>query len=479
MKHIKTTICLVVFLIANLALADVHYVPYDYTTIQAAINASQDFDTVIVAPGSYSGSGNRNINFNGKAITVRSTEPSDPQIVSATVIDCNGMGRGFAFNTWEKADSTLTGLTIINGYSVFGGAIYCSNNSSPSIINCVFSTNSAALGGAIACGNTNSSPKITNCKVIANSALVGGGGIYCNSASPIIRNCIISGNFAPNGGAMYSHNVGNPVVANSTIVGNAASDSAGGVFCYKSSDLTINNCILWADTAMSASEVRVGNLGAATTIQISYSDIQGGDENVLCDSGCTVNWGQGNINIDPNFVEIGYLNENKIYFEGDYHLRKGSPCIDAGDPAFVAEPNEADIDGNQRILGEKIDIGADEYIPPIPAIVQLKPETLNLTGNNRRINCSIKITGNYNIGDIDTATIVLNGNIEPEWSTLTIDEEAQKLLVKFSIFGAQSILNAAEGPLLLTVTGKLNDGRDFEGTDTVRIMRTRGKSGKK
>jgi len=371
----KTAVCFLAVLICDSAIAAVHYVPDEYATIQAAVNACQDFDIVIIAPGRYYGSGNRNITFNGKAITVRSTDPSDPQFVNTTVIDCEGKGRGFAFYMGENADSTVAGLTVTNGYALLGGAIYCYNNSSPSITNCVFSTNSAVLGGAIACTNSNSRSKITNCKVTANSALVGGGGIYCNGASPIIRNCIISGNFAPNGGAMYSHNVGNPVVANSTISGNAASSSAGGVYCYKSSNLTINNSILWANTAMSASEVFVGNLGAATSIRISYSDIQGGDENVLCDSGCTVNWGQGNINIYPNFVEMGNISESKIYMEGDYHLLEESPCIDAGDPIFVAAPDETDIDGDPRIIGGRVDMGAYELMVSCFGVNHVKLKT--------------------------------------------------------------------------------------------------------
>ena len=468
----KTAVCFLAVLICNSAIAAVHYVPDEYATIQAAVNACQDFDIVIIAPGRYYGSGNRNINFNGKAITVRSTDPSNPQFVNTTVIDCEGKGRGFAFYMGENADSTVAGLTVTNGYALLGGAIYCYNNSSPSITNCVFIDNSAVLGGAIACTNSNSRSKITNCKVTANSALVGGGGIYCNGASPMIRNCIISGNFAPNGGAMYSHNVGNPVVANSTISGNAASSSAGGVYCYKSSNLTINNSILWANTAMSASEVFVGNLGAATSIRISYSDIQGGDENVLCDSGCTVNWGQGNINIDPNFVEMGNISESKIYMEGDYHLLEESPCIDAGDPAFVAGPDETDIDGDPRISGAKIDLGADELVISIRAQVKITPKTLNPESKGNWITCTISLPDDYDIGDVDADSITLN-QVMQAWSK--INEEAQTLLIKFDRSKIQNTLSArSENTPSLSIRGELKNGAAFQGTDTVKIVRKGG-----
>ena len=368
MKYIKTTICLLAVLIANSAAAAVLHVPGQYTTIQAAINACKDYDTVIVAPGIYSGLGNRNITLNGKSITVCSTDPSDPQIVNTTVIDCQGSGHGFIFYMGENADSTVTGLTITNGYALLGGAVYCYNNSSPSITNCLITNNSAVFGGGIACANSKTYPEITNCRITANSALIGGGAIYCNGAGPKVRNCIISGNSSLNGGAIYSHNAGNPVIANCTISANTASSSAGAIYCYKSSNLTINNCILWADTAAYALEVLVGNLGAATSIQISYCDINDPDENVIRDTGCTINWGQGNIDADPCFVEPGYWDMNDVWVEGDYHLLVGSPCIDAGDNTAVpTDTTDRDLDGNPRIVDGNddgnlvVDMGAYEY----------------------------------------------------------------------------------------------------------------------
>ena len=472
-KHIKIAAYLLVVLIANSALATVHYVPEEYGTIQAAIDACQDFDTVVIAAGRYSGPGNRNINLKGKAITVRSTDPGNPQIVNTTIIDCEGKGRGFVFYMAEKAGSTVKGLTITNGYALLGGAIYCYNNSSPSITNCVVKNNSAVFGGGIACANSETRPKITNCNITANAALVGGGGFYLNASSPIIKNCIISGNLAPNGGAIYSHNAGNPVIVNCTISGNVASSSAGAIYCYKSSNLTISHSILWGDTAMNASEILVGNLGAATSIRIAHCDIQGGDQNIICDTDCTVDWGQGNIDIDPHFVQPGHIDNNGSYVEGDYHLLGGSPCIDAGDPGFVAGPDETDIDGNPRILGEIIDLGVDEVIV---AEVKITPKALNLTSSREQIRCTIQLPSRYDIADVDTKSITLSKEIgpseeiKPVWSS--IDEEAQKLLVKFDRSKIQEMLNGVNGLVELSVSGKLNDDdTEFQGTDTIRIVR--------
>ncbi|HIJ52270.1 MAG TPA: right-handed parallel beta-helix repeat-containing protein [Planctomycetes bacterium] len=473
MKDKKITICFIAVLIANSALAATYYVSEEDGTIQAAIDACEDFDTVVIAPGTYRGLGNCGINFNGKAITVRSTDPTDSQIVNSTIIDCAGIARGFVFNTWEKADSKVAGLTIINGVAMVGGAIYSSNNSSPSITNCVIRNNSAIYGGGIACINGKSHPVITNCQIIANSASIfGGGGIYLNGSSPTIKNCIISGNAAPEGGAIYSHNAGNPLISNCTISTNTASNSAGAIYCYKSSNLMISHSILWGNTAPSAPEILVGNLGAATSIRISYCDIQGGQTSVILDNECTVDWGQGNIDIAPQFVDPGYIDNNGHYVEGDYHLLDGSPCIDAGDSGFVAKPGETDIDGNPRILGEKIDLGGDEFVPPIPAVVKIMPKTLNLRSNGNWISCTIQFPDGYDIGDIDTDTIVLNGeeiNPAPTWSGT--GEDSNKLLIKLDRSEIQDMLETAESPVSLRVAGKLNDGSDFAGTDTIRVLK--------
>ncbi|MBW8038826.1 MAG: hypothetical protein FVQ85_02370 [Planctomycetes bacterium] len=143
-----------ILLFSTTAHAKIFYVdddgPTDFDNIQAAIDDSNHGDTIIVSPGTYTGDGNRDINYNGKAITVRSEDPNDPNIVVATIIDCNGTEdqphRGFFFNAGEEANSVLAGLTITNGYAYYGGGIYC-EASRPTITNCTLIANSALLGG--------------------------------------------------------------------------------------------------------------------------------------------------------------------------------------------------------------------------------------------------------------------------------------------------------------------------------------------
>jgi parallel beta-helix repeat protein/predicted outer membrane repeat protein len=333
--------------------------------------------------------------------------------------------------------------------------------------------NTAVFGGGIACGNDNSGPTITGCTITANSAKVGGGGIYFTGSDPTIENCIISGNFAPTGGAIYSHNPGNPEITNCTISANTASRSAGGIYCSNSSNLEVTNCILWGNTASTAGEMLVAALGAATTVEISYCDIQNKDTSVVVGSGCTIDWGEGNIDLDPQFTEPGNMNDSRVYLAGDYHLLDTSACIDAGDPAFVAADGATDIDGDLRVLGAKVDMGADEFKLPIPATIRVTPRTLNLTSNGNWISCDISLPDTYEIGDVVVGSIGLNVHVKPERSE--INEIQQKLLVKFSRSETQDVLGDAEDSALLTVRGKLQDGTDFKGHDTIKIVRASSK----
>ncbi|MHC4638808.1 MAG: hypothetical protein ACYTBP_14815 [Planctomycetota bacterium] len=146
-----------------------------YPTIQAAIDDANDYDIVIVADGTYTGDGNRDINFLGKIITVRSENGAD-----TCIIDCQGgptePRRGFSFTNGETRQALLAGFTIKNGYlaSGHGGGIYC-ENSSPTISNCIIIDNiiKSGRGGGIYCRNAD--PKIIGCIVTSNEAYYSGG----------------------------------------------------------------------------------------------------------------------------------------------------------------------------------------------------------------------------------------------------------------------------------------------------------------
>ena len=348
-KVFTTTIVIAMMLIASVAHGTIIHVPGDQPTIQAGIDVAVDGDTVLVADGVYTGDGNKNLDFGGKAITVTSENGAEN-----CIIDCEGDGRGFYFYRGEGEASVVSGFTITNGnVTNFGGGIYCCDNSSPTITNNTITGNSASYGGGIYCCD-NSSPTITNNTITENSAGHGGGiyckdnssrtitnniitansaydggGIYCCESSPTITNNTITGNSADRySGGIHCHAYSSPTITNNTITENSAYEYGGGISCWDYSSPTITNTILWND---SPQEIYL----FSSSITVTYSDVQGGWE------------GEGNIDADPLFVNP----EN-----GDYHLQAASPCIDAGTP-IGAPPT--DKDGNPR--DEFPDMGAYEY----------------------------------------------------------------------------------------------------------------------
>ncbi|UCD56040.1 MAG: right-handed parallel beta-helix repeat-containing protein, partial [Candidatus Hydrogenedentota bacterium] len=201
------TVALITLLfVSGSAFADTHYVPDDFLTIQEALDRAVDGDTIIVRDGTHTGAGNKNLDFGGKAVTLKSENgPAN------CIIDCENDDRAFTFDDGEEADSVVDGFTVINGLATgswpddHGGGISCERFSSPTITNCVISNNTAGGdGGGIVCYA--SSPTITNCTISANSARYGGG-IFCGHSEPSFTNCILWGNSAWFGEEMYLANI--------------------------------------------------------------------------------------------------------------------------------------------------------------------------------------------------------------------------------------------------------------------------------
>ena len=244
--------------------------------IQSGINASTDGWAVFVANGTYTGIGNKDLNFNGKAIHLRSAGGAEN-----CIIDCENSGRGFYFGSGEDANSIVEGLTIKKGaadgggavecyysspkitdctfsenFAMDGGAVYCHYSSSPTITNCTFSENSADFGGAVDCAYS-SSPAITNCTFSENY----GGAVYCSfSSSPTITDCTFSANF---GGAVDCYSYSSTTITNCTFSGN----SGGAVSCSDSSPtITITNCAFSGNSAESGYGAAVDCSDSSLTI---------------------------------------------------------------------------------------------------------------------------------------------------------------------------------------------------------------------
>jgi hypothetical protein len=204
------------------------YVPTEYNTIQEAIKRSWNGGTVWLADGIYKGFGNRDIDFLGRAITVRSENGPENCIVDCQA-STNDLHRGFFFRKGEEPNATISGLTITNAYADYGGGIYC-EGSSPTLINCHLRKNSAQIWGGAIC-NLNSNPTLIDCTFSINSANWGGAIAfrYCDD-NPMLVNCKLSYNSAKLGGAMYNDH-SNPIVADSNFTSNSAR-YGGGVYNF-------------------------------------------------------------------------------------------------------------------------------------------------------------------------------------------------------------------------------------------------------
>ncbi|MEI6499680.1 MAG: right-handed parallel beta-helix repeat-containing protein, partial [Armatimonadota bacterium] len=219
-------------------------VPADCTTIQEAIDAAIDGDTVVVAQGTYK----ECIDFIGKAITVRSSVPHMPETVAGTVIDGGGSGSVVTFASRERDTSVLMGFTLTHGGGTqlpdgtrVGGGIYC-EGTSPTISNNRITDNESDKGGGLYCYQ--SAAVIAGNTIADNSARWGGGGVYCESSSPVISTNIVRGNKAEtgNGGGIYCEG-GSPAVATNTICDNRCDNAGGGVCCVQCSPTIAGNTI--------------------------------------------------------------------------------------------------------------------------------------------------------------------------------------------------------------------------------------------
>ncbi len=278
--------------------------PFD--AIQEAINVALVGDEVVLRDGTYTGDGNRDLDYIGKAIAVRS-ESGKP---STCTIDCQGNSgaphRGFYFHSGETSEAVVFGLTIANGYA---------NGSSPA----------GAYGGGILC--VASSPTVANCTFKDNKVWAApsvGGGISCINSAATIRNCRFTENKSIRGDSISFHEGDESTVVNCTI----GDDEARREIYSEDSTPTLTNTVIW-----SLHENSLYFTGTAPTIR--YCAIRGG-------------WpGEGNLNVDPLLTPDG-------------HLTASSTCRDSGDP-LGSHAGQADIDGESRSADAGVDMGADEF----------------------------------------------------------------------------------------------------------------------
>jgi hypothetical protein len=328
-----------------------------------------------------------------------------------TVTNKTGGGGGVC-NLGESGSHILVNCGLVNnralGINGQGGGIYAP--STIALYNCALTNNSACTGGGVS-GQGN----LYDCILVGNQATNGagfGGGVAAANGNISLERCILLGNSAKYGGGVNS--------AWSTyncILGNNSASIAGGGFwggVQHSLDLITNNFAF-------------NGAGFATTSDNDHTQIfncrfsgnsatnQGGATYGLCDLySCTVAgnsalegggvYGPTNIYddlplastsiiyhntavTDPNFhnasldsccsTPIPYPSNNNITNDpafvnmaaGNFRLSSNSPCINFVYNAFPPEaPNDVDLDGNPRVVGGGMDMGAYEFQTPASGI---------------------------------------------------------------------------------------------------------------
>lgn len=217
---------------------DVWYVPDDFSTIQAAIDAASAGDTVRVRQGTYYESV---LDFKGKAITVESTNGA-----YYTVIDAGSSYCVVKFNTNEGLDSVLEGFTLRNGID---SGIWCWA-ASPTIRSNVIEDNSGSNGAGIY--SYHGSPLICDNIIWRNTAdgYYGyGGGISVRYGSPVIQRNVIAENVSSSSGSGIYFNNGTALIEDNEIRDNSADGSGGGIFCGSDSTADIINNVITGNSS--------------------------------------------------------------------------------------------------------------------------------------------------------------------------------------------------------------------------------------
>lgn len=370
-----------------------------FNVIQDALDGAYDPSTVFVADGIYTGTGNRELNFNGKSIHLKSINGP-----AGCVIDCEAMGIGFAFENNEDENAVVDGITVTNAYTQQGSGGMQITNASPTIRNCRFLNNAGGSGGAITTANSGS--LIEDCLFednylsITPSPFGGGGAIFnlslAGEPSPRIYHCIFRNNDSLlDGGAIY--NMGTETELQSCCFeGNHADRYGGGIACFKSYDgydaTRLVNCIFYDNLADAGGGMSIFNDETAPTrsqelVHCTFSGNTAAGEggalfNVDSDPAIynCIFWGNGPDEvaeggtlithmtfscIEGGFPGMGNIDSDPLFVNqefGDLHLSHPSPCKNVGthSPSVFAD---TDFEGDPRIVDNTVDMGADEFHP--------------------------------------------------------------------------------------------------------------------
>lgn len=276
----------------------------------------------------------------------------------------NRSGITRAANNYEGEIAIINNIVKDN----FGGGIAASTNADRHAkpISIICNTVTGNRGRGVRTGTWGGYTEISGNTISGNTSLEKGGGVYassfneCGGGNIAIINNIISENSSVEGGGVYTRADGIQVagdldLVNNTITGNLGSDCGGGV-CIENvevSALNLYNNIIWGNSALAGGDIFM----KIDPAFLSWIESNGFNNDYSALDGIWTAWG-GNIHSNPQFQDSA---------NGDFHLKRTSPCIDAGTNSAPRLP-EDDFDGDPRIIDGNnddtatVDMGADEFV---------------------------------------------------------------------------------------------------------------------
>ncbi|MGA2248573.1 MAG: choice-of-anchor Q domain-containing protein [Verrucomicrobiota bacterium] len=262
----------------------------------------------------------------------------------STLVDCQVIGNTAASPGGGAANSTLlgglvlgnAGATNINNFTGGGGLVGCT------AAHCTISSNTCWLGGAGANQCT-----LSFCVLNGNVSDNRGGGAWAST----LTGCIIENNigYAAGGGGVDSC-----ALTSCLVVSNASNGNGGGGAYCEMTNCTVVGNICGFSSPGSTSGVMNSSLFNCIVDFNQTGDYDSSSTLNYCCSELMATNGVGNIAINPIFANPA---------AGDFHLQSNSPCINAGANAYVA--GGVDLDGNPRIVGGTVDMGAYEFQQPV------------------------------------------------------------------------------------------------------------------
>ena len=366
--------------------------------IQDAIDAADPGDTVIVTNGLYDIGGQvahetlTNRVAITKPLTVQSVNGPEVTTIEGHQVPGITNGPGAVRCVYMTNNTTLIGFTITHGaidtnwdsdYDNFAGGVMCESFTNSVLSNCVIIANSAFnQGGGVSLGTLN------NCVIANNWATYFAGGVEMS----ILNHCLVTNNYSEYGpgGIWAQSGAGIPLrgypasTANYCVIaGNSSGAGYGGA-----ADYILNNCLIVGNQGDGAIGCRIFNCTIVSNSvgiegcpgfncvvyynDINYPTVPSPYFSHSCTSPLPL-YGPGNVSDEPQFVDPAH---------GDFHLQPTSPCINSGYNGYLTLTNNEydttnifhvtlltnDFDGNARVAGGTVDIGAYEFQSPTSKI---------------------------------------------------------------------------------------------------------------